>query len=120
MGSGPANRSFLLQVNYSAKIGSMKTLFNRFTSGDMPLVFKALMLTVFPLGSLHLFISNIYAFTTGDWDQLNYFHILAIDLVFPELGHGVVNFWISQVCWLVFFFWLWYLYRQSKKRVINE
>lgn len=79
-------------------------------------IFKAVIFTIIPFASLHLIISNVYAFVNGAWDELNYFHILAIDLIWPELGHGMANFWLSQVmCWSVYIWWVLYLWRKYQK-----
>lgn len=94
----------------------MKSLPSRLASGDLPLIVKAGMLTIFPLGSIHLAISFTSAIITGNYELANIFHILALDVLVPELAHGPVYFWISQVFWLVFFFWIIYLSRQGKAK----
>lgn len=92
----------------------MKTLLDRLARGDLPLVVKAGMLTIFPLGSIHLAISFTSAIVTGNYELANIFHILALDVLIPEIAHGPVYFWISQIFWIVFFSWIVYLSRQPK------
>lgn len=62
---------------------------------------KASVYTVFILGSVHVILSYIGALVTGNYEHINYFHILAIDLFFPELAYGLRNTLLSQV-FLVF------------------
>lgn len=62
---------------------------------------KASVYTVFIFASVHVILSYIGALTTGNYEHINYFHILAIDLFFPELAYGLRNTLVSQV-FLVF------------------
>lgn len=81
---------------------------------SLPIPIRIFAYTIFMLGSIHLIISNVAAFVFGDWEQINYFHILAIDLIWPQLGKGATNTLISQIFWIVPIFWLWYFIRQSR------
>jgi hypothetical protein len=78
-------------------------------------IFKAYVFTVITFATIHLTISNLYAMFNGAWDELNYFHVLAIDVLWPALGHGMFNFWLSQVlCWMVLLFWVSFFWRKRK------
>lgn len=80
---------------------------------SLPIPIRALAYTIFILGSIHLTIAHFAAFVFGDWQQINHFHILAVDIIWPELGKGIPNMLLSQIFWVVPIFWFWYFKRQK-------
>jgi len=86
---------------------------------SLPTAIRAIAYTIVPLGSIHLTISFVSALM-GDWEQANIFHILAFDIIWPELGQGTTNLLISQIFWLVPVFWYFYFKKQQKRNTSNS
>lgn len=86
---------------------------------SLPIPIRCFAYTVITSGIIHLTIIHIAAFT-GDWQQLNYFHVLGFDLIWPELGKGTSNLLFSQLFCLLPVIWFWYFTRQKKLEQKSE
>jgi hypothetical protein len=66
---------------------------------------KAIIYTVIFSAATHLSLALYSAVSTGDVNQANIFHILGIDLVWPEIGKGDTNAALSVIfgvsIWLI-------------------
>jgi len=54
----------------------------------------ALAKTIIFFGTVHLIVLTSLAIG-GDMDALNAFHIVSLDSIIPNLGHGIFNFVLS-------------------------
>lgn len=80
----------------------------------LSIIKKATIYIIVPLGLMHIIISHIYAVITGSYEEINYFHILAIDLIFPSLKNGLRNTLLSQLIYVIPISWVTFLYIKEK------
>lgn len=81
---------------------------------SLPIPLRTIAYTLAPLGVIHITISYCAAIFYGDWQQINFFHTMALDVIWPELGRGTTNLLISQLFLLVPVFWFCYFMWQKK------
>jgi hypothetical protein len=64
---------------------------------------EAVKCTVLLSASIHVGFLLVYSALHGTFDKLNIFDIFGIDLFFPQLGVGFLNFILSVIFVLVLF-----------------
>ena len=77
-------------------------------------LFSALKKTILTCATAHLILLVIYSLSTNDFNVLNLFNIIDIDLFFPYLGEGFFYFIISYI--FIGSIYLYYYLRESKKK----
>lgn len=77
-------------------------------------LFRALLKTMLLGATTHLIILVYYAFTHQSFGLLNAFNILDLDLYFPQLNEGAINFVVSY--FMLFCVYVLVLYSSKKPR----
>lgn len=79
------------------------------------LIFKAMLGTILIFASAHLILLYTYALYTKDFERVNAFRILDLNLIFPNISKGGMSFFISQLL-PVFVFFIVYFFLGSKRK----
>lgn len=59
--------------------------------GNYPYYIKAIMYLIVACAVTHLSLSLFYGLVNGQVESANMFHILGVDLFWPEIGEGTFN-----------------------------
>jgi hypothetical protein len=79
------------------------------------LIFRIYVIGLIIHASLHILSSLIYAVKSHNYEALNIFSILQINLLFPDLSNGLINFILSYLFSAGIFIIAYFILRNNKK-----
>lgn len=81
----------------------------------MSFLVKSLALSILLFAGLHLTILFSYSALKGDWERINVFRILDLNLFFPDISKGTFSFILSYAFFFLIFFLVLIFFSKSEK-----